>query len=203
MTGKFLRVGVTGGIGSGKSTVCAIFQSLGRTLLPADLIAREVIETNDVVRNKIRNLFGEGSFGPDGTLDRPRLANIVFADPRARGKLDAIVHPEVFRELERRIGDLPEEQKRPYVLIEAALIFETGMQKRLDRVIVVSASEEVRIARVVARDGSTRGEVVRRMHAQVSAARAAALADFVIVNEQNATGLETKVRFVDSLLSRI
>ena len=203
MKDDFLRVGVTGGIGSGKSTVCAIFQSLGRTLLPADLIAREVIETNDAVRRKIRNVFGDDSFGPDGTLDRPRLADIVFADPRARGKLDAIVHPEVFRELERRIGELPVEQRKPYVLIEAALIFETGMQKRLDRVIVVSASEEIRIARVVARDGCTPGDAVRRMRAQVSPARAVALADFVIINEQNATGLDIKVRFVDSLLSRI
>ena len=196
----FHRVGVTGGIGSGKSIVCSLFEELGRTVLSADRIARELTESDGVVRAAITKAFGNDVYGANGTLDRKRLAAIVFTDARLRRKLDGIVHPRVFVALDHALEELPPERRRPYVIIEAALIYESGLHKHLDAVVVVHAEEETRITRVMRRDHCTREEVLMRMQAQLPADTKVTRADFVIYNEHNSVDLAAKVSFIDSLL---
>jgi dephospho-CoA kinase len=199
----FLRVGVTGGIGSGKSEVCALFAGLGREVISADIIANEITETDDDVRRQLRTVFGEGVYAGDGRLNRAWLARVVFGDARRRKQLNGIVHPVVFRRLEARISSLSPQRAAPYIIIEAALIYESGLDRTLDCVIVVDADEQTRITRVMQRDGCTRDDVLRRIAAQMPAPRKVARADFVIRNERNATDLDCKVRFLDTVLRAI
>lgn len=199
----YLLVGVTGGIGSGKSIVCAGLEELGRTVLSADRLAREIMDRNETVKTRVRQLFGAAAYTSDGILDRKFVAARVFGDPSARKKLDAIVHPVVFKEIEKQISQLTPERLRPYVVVEAALIFESGLDRQLDYVIVVQASDEARIRRVMERDGCPREEVLRRIAAQLSQEEKVKRADFVIQNNSGAETLEPKIRFIDGLLSRM
>jgi len=196
-------VGVTGGIGSGKSMVCTSFEQLGRTVLSADLLAREVMDRDGAVKSRLLRLFGEKAYTPDGVLDRKFVAARAFSEPGVKKRLDAIVHPAVFREIDRRIVQLPAEKRLPYVLIEAALIYESGLDKELDYVIVVEAEEETRIRRVMERDGCSREDVLRRIAAQMPADTKVNRADFVIRNESDSRQIIPKVRFIDHLLRQI
>ncbi len=202
-TKNFLRVGITGGIGSGKSTVCAQFSSRGRTVLCADEIGRHLTDTDDQIKTAIRNRFGDGVFLQNGLVDRKALAAIVFNNKSLRQKLDAIIHPVVFKAVESSIANLSLAQKSPYLLVEAALIFESGMDKKLDYVIVVNADEERRIKRVVDRDHVSRDSVIARMRSQMDVDQKLKLADFVIDNDGSEQELQRRVEFLDTLLSRM
>ena len=193
-------VGVTGGIGSGKSAVCRSFAALGRSVISADRIARDLTERDPRVRDAIRKKFGDAVYAPDGPLRRQALAAIVFADAAKRRALNAIVHPPVFEAIGAAVEALPAPSRSPYVIVEAALIFESGMDKRLAATVVVRADEEVRIARVVARDGLSRADVLARMKAQMSADVKAQRADFVIDNNRGEEELAEKVAFIDRIL---
>ncbi len=196
-------VGVTGGIGSGKSTVCAAFARLGRMVISADQVARELTETDASVLEAIRREFGGQAFRPDGALDRAALAALAFADRRRVAALNAIVHPRVFQEIDTRLAAAPAAAARPYVIIEAALIYESGMDARLNRVIVVDAPLEVRIGRVMERDGCSRDDILRRIAAQLPEAEKLRRADFVIVNDRNTVSLDAKVAFIDGVLQAL
>lgn len=197
-----LLVGVTGGIGSGKSTVCGLFRLLGRTVIDADTVARELMEGSAALKRAVTALLGPEAYRPDGTLDARIVGGKIFGEATLRSSLNAAVFPAVIREIHRRIGVLPSAQRFPYVIIEAALIYESGMDADLDYVIVVHASEGTRIARVESRDGMTRADVVRRARAQMPGEELRKRADFVLVNESAAAQLETNVAFLDRLLSR-
>lgn len=196
-------VGVTGGIGSGKSSVCRQFEALGRTVIAADRIARDLTERDPRVRDAVRKKFGDAMYAPEGPLRRQALAAIVFADAAKRRALNAIVHPPVFDAIAAAVAALPASSRSPYVIVEAPLIFESGMDKRLAATVVVRADEEVRIARVMQRDGMTREDVLARMKAQLSAATTAQRADFVIENNRDEAGLGPKVAFIDRILSQM
>lgn len=198
----FLRVGVTGGIGSGKSTVCKIFAGLGRFVISADEVARKLADEDPDARQAIEAEFGQAAYLPDGSLDRKKIAAIVFSDQKKRAKLDAIIHPRVFKEIDRRLDSLPSNQTSPYVLIEAALIYETRMDESLDYVIVVTADEDACLNRVNMRDGVSREEVLRRIAAQMPADKKTRKADFVIHNTSTESELRTTVQFLDTLLSQ-
>ncbi len=197
----YLLVGVTGGIGSGKSMVCGEFRELGRSVLNADDIARKILDTDERVKRRVQETFGPGAYLVGGELDRKNMAAMVFANPRLRKKLNAIVHPEVFRAIEEMTRALPPGQRKPYLIVEAALIYESGYDRTLDCVVVVDAPEETRIARIMQRDSCSREDVLRRIRSQMSARVKAARADFLIVNDRNTTELAAKVRFVDGLLN--
>ena len=139
------RIGVTGGIGSGKTSVCAIFERLGVPTFSADLIAREISDTDPGVKRAIAKLIGPEAFRSDGTLDRPYVASVVFSNEPLQRMLNAIVHPEVEKEIDKRIRALAR-MKPAYVIVEAALLFEAGWDERLDAILVVDADEEVRAA---------------------------------------------------------
>lgn len=195
-------MGVTGGIGSGKSIVCDHFRRLGRRVIRADEVARELTERDSAVIEQIRSAFGN-VYNAAGTLDRRALAAVVFADRRKLERLNGIVHPAVFREIDRRLRMLPSEELRPYVLIEAALVFESGMDAVLDFVIVVDAPEELRIARVMARDGSTPEEVRSRMASQMKTDEKLKRADFTIENTAEKEKLGEIIAFLDNLFRQM
>ena len=192
------RVGVTGGIGSGKSTVCTYFERLGRPVLSADLIAREIVDHDPQVRAGIEKAFGKQIYSDEGTLRRKELAAIVFKDTIALKKLNALVHPSVFREIDRLVAAITPHP--PYVIIEAALIYEVGMDKRLDAVIVVRASAPTRLARIIARDALSMDEAVSRMRSQEGMEAKARNADFFIDNEGLEAQLAEKTAFLDRIL---
>lgn len=199
--GGYLRIGVTGGIGAGKSEVCAAFARKGRVVLAADAIARSVMENDATVRKRVAAICGTDAYRTDGTLNAPYVAQQIFGDDARRAKVNAAVHPAVIRSIGREIAALAADRRRPYVIIEAALLYESGMEKDLDAVLVVHASEEVRIDRVLARGGMTREEVVRRMAAQMPAEEKRVRADFVILNDGPRASIETRVAFFDVLFT--
>lgn len=199
----FLRVGITGGIGSGKSTVCRLFASLGRTVLSADEIGKELTENNKEIKSSIRKTFGGAVFLPGGLVDRKALASIVFKDPTSRRKLDAIIHPQVFTAIDDELDKLSPSERSPYVIIEAALIYESGMDERLDYILVVKADENTRIKRVMGRDNATRDAVLARIQSQMDVKTKLEHADFVIENVGSEEELLTRVKFIDRLVSML
>jgi len=174
-----LKIGVTGGIGSGKSTVCEIFKTLGIPVFNADEAGRALTDGNKEVKDKIRENFGSEIFD-GGTLNRRKLAEIVFEDADKLKQLNDIIHPTVGKAYADWVNDITD---KPYCLKEAAILFESGSDKGLDKVIVVSAPQELRIERVVKRDDVTREEVRGRMNRQRSEEERIARADFVINND--------------------
>lgn len=192
-------VGVTGGIGSGKSTVCRILEEQGFPVLKADDIAREIQESDARVRRNIRALIGPEAYR-DGRLDRAVVAERIFGNPSLRRKLERIVHPVVESEILKRAGKLGREGARA-VVIEAALIFEAGLDTVLDFIVVVDADEGVRLRRVQERDGTDPGSIRRRMASQLPPSRTAAAADFVVRNNEGPDELRQRVGLLITLLS--
>ncbi len=174
------RVGITGGIGSGKTTVCRLFADLGVPVYDSDRAAKRLMVEDRVLSAGIRGLLGPGAYHPDGTLDRRSIAERVFRDPLLLDRLNRLVHPAVFRDVERWERELP---VCAYTLRESALLFESGGFRQVDCVVVVVADLETRIARVMHRDKGSREEVLARMNRQWPQARKSLLADFILVNE--------------------
>lgn len=170
-------VGLTGGIGSGKSTVATMFSDFGVPVYDSDVEAKKLMGDSQGIKRKIVTLLGEDSYR-DGELDRAYISQRVFRDPRLLEGLNAIVHPAV-REHFRAWA---KEQRSEYVIQEAAIIFENGTQGSYDRVILVTAPVENRIQRVIERDSVDREKVMDRIQNQWDDAKKMALADFVIVN---------------------
>lgn len=179
---KCLRAGITGGIGSGKSTVCRIFELLGAPVYDADYWAKWLIGNDPSVKQGIIDLFGSEAYLPDGDYNRAYVAGIVFHDPQKLALLNAAVHPAV----ERHSRAWHEQQAlsgHAYTLKEAALLVESDSHRFLDVLIVVTAPEEMRIRRVMERDGITEEAVRARMKNQLPEEEKVRLADFVIVND--------------------
>ncbi len=173
-----LKVGLTGGLGSGKSIVARVFGLIGVPVFEADAAGRQLLAEDPAVRAAIQERFGEAVVH-HGTVDRKALAAVVFQDPQALADLNAIVHPAV----RQAFRHWAEQQKAPYVLMEAAILAETGGHKAFDRVVVVSAPEPVRLKRVMARDRVTEAEVKARIRNQASEEDRLAIADHVIHND--------------------
>ncbi len=177
-----LRVGITGGIGSGKSTVCQIFQTLDVPVYYADIRAKWLMQYNDDLKKGIIGIFGPSAYAQDGKYDRPWVAQIAFSHPEKLAALNALVHPAV--EWDSRAWH--EEQAMrgvAYTLKEAALMIESGSQRALDVLIVVTAPEELRMERVMERDSLSAEQVQARMANQLPEAEKVRLADHVIVND--------------------
>ncbi len=173
-----MKIGLTGGIGSGKSTVADIFRVLGIPVFNADQAAKGLMETDPVLREKLRQTFGEAVF-KEGKLDRKYLSSIVFADPYQLDLLNAMVHPVTIQAAE----DWVLQQNAPYVVKEAALFFEAGSAIGFDYMIGVSAPRALQIHRVMQRDHVSREEVLARMQRQISESIKMRLCDFVIMND--------------------
>lgn len=174
-----LRIGLTGGIGSGKSTVAALLVERGARLVDADRIAREVVAPGTPGLAAVVEAFGDGVLGPDGGLDRPALAAVVFADPEQRARLDAVVHPLVRARAAELVAAAPEDA---VVVQDVPLLVETGQAGSFDVVLVVQADLEVRLTRLVER-GMTREDAQARIRGQATDEQRAAVADVVLVND--------------------
>ena len=175
------KVGITGGIGSGKSVICNVFQNLGIPVFQADIEARKLMSKNENIRTGLLDYFGEQVF-KDEQLDRKYLGNRIFSDQDARTYVNSLVHPAVRVDFIRWVQ---KQGRTPYVIEEAALLFETGAWKELDYNILIDAAVETRIARVIHRDGINRAEVLARMSSQMDPLKAREFADFIIRNNVN------------------
>lgn len=175
-------IGLTGGIGAGKSEVARVFRRVGIPVVDADRIAREQMQRGRPVHDEVVAAFGPDVLGEDGEVDRRRLAQVVFADPERLRTLNRITHPRVVAEVERRLAVLAE-MGHPVAVVEAALLVETGLHASLDRIVVVTAPEDERVARVATRDGVPADEVRARVAAQVPDSERARAATWVVVND--------------------
>lgn len=176
-----IKVGVTGGIGSGKSTVCDIFKILGAKTYNADLRARILTDTNTHIRSEIQKHFGK-EMHVNGQLNRKLLASRVFNDHRALQQLNNIIHPVVFKDFEEWAET---HQNEKYIIKEAAIMFESGANKNLDAIITVTSPLEMRIERVIRRDGSDRETIIARINNQMSDEEKIKLSNFVIYNDDD------------------
>jgi dephospho-CoA kinase len=195
-------VGVTGGIGSGKSAVCEVFTRLGVPVLQADDIAKEISNSNPIIRQKLTKVLGIETYLPDGSLNRSFVASRIFSSAQFKKKVEAIIHPEVDKERSRRIEELSKQGHR-LVVVEAALIYEVGVEKKLDAVIVVDADESERMRRVRQRDNIPTEEIRKRMTAQMDIKKKVDKADYVIQNNGTLEQLESNVRFLYTILNTI
>lgn len=173
--------GLTGGLGSGKSTVAELFRSAGVPVLDADRIAREVVEPGTDGLAEVVRVFGEGVLRPDGSLDRGRLAALVFGDDAQRRQLNAILHPRIASRTLELAAALEEKGDR-FACYEAALLVENGLADAFRPLVVVAAPEEVQVARAVLRDSCTESEARARIRAQLPLQAKVAAADYVIDN---------------------
>lgn len=183
------RVGLTGGIASGKSTVANLFAALGATLVDTDLLAREVVAPGSALLADIAGHFGREVLQPDGSLDRARLRDQVFANPAERRWLEQLTHPAI-----RTLTDARSDSATgAYVIVAIPLLVETGGAERFDRVLVVDCDPQLQIARLQARDGSTREQAARMLAAQATREQRLALADDVILNDGDIARLRDQV----------
>nr|WP_199159159.1 dephospho-CoA kinase [Pedobacter sp. ASV2] len=178
------KVGITGGIGSGKTTVCKVFEVLGIPVFYADTVAKEIMVKDSILVEGIKNTFGQESYFEDGTLNNKHIAAIVFNNETELTKLNALVHPAVFRAFDEWENQI--DQTVPYTLKEAALLFESGSYKMCDTSILVTAPINVKVSRVMQRDNVSAEQVKARMDKQFSDEQKRKMANhFIINNEEN------------------
>lgn len=175
-----LKIGITGGIGSGKSTVAEMFAVLGIPIYQADTAARRLMNTDPELKADIRKHFGDAAYTAEGQLNRKYLGNIVFNNPDKLALLNELTHPATIRDSEEWAAS----QTAPYIIKEAAILFESGSNHYLDAVIGVSAPKALRIQRVMERDHITQNEVLARMRRQIDEDIKMRLSDHVIFNDE-------------------
>jgi dephospho-CoA kinase len=182
MPGTIL-VGLTGGVGSGKSTVSAMLEAMGAVIIDADAISRRLTAVGGDAIEMIRSVFGQAFITPEGALDRSRMRDLAFKDQGAKQQLEAILHPLVGQTTQEQASQAMD-QGRPCVVLDIPLLVESGhWRSKLHRVLVVDCAEEVQIERVVARNGLARNEVERIIGSQASRRQRLAAADIVIYNQ--------------------
>lgn len=180
-----LKIGITGGIGSGKTTVCKVFETLGIPIFYADTIAKQLMVTDLILIDGVKTAFGKESYFDTGVLNNKHIASIVFNNQLQLDKLNALVHPAVFRAFDKWVAEIP--ASVPYTLKEAALLFESGSYKMCDKSILVTAPLELKIARVMQRDAVTATQVKARMDKQFTDEQKAKMANYFIDNTENAS----------------
>ncbi len=176
-----LRVGITGGIGSGKTTVCRIFQALSISVFDADNSAKRLMAEDVALKNQLINHFGAATFGADGSLDRKYLAQKVFNNEEELTQLNQLVHPFVLKDYEGWLMKIP---TSPYSIREAAILLESGTYKDLDVIILVDAPDELRIKRVIQRDKRSEAEVQSIISKQWPMEKKRKFASFIIQNNE-------------------
>jgi dephospho-CoA kinase len=192
-----LRIGLTGGIGSGKSTVAKVFEVLGIPVYYADEAAKRIMNEDAVLKQQIIEQFGATSY-KNNKLDRSYIASMVFNNKEKLELLNSLVHPATIRDAEQWM----QQQTAPYALKEAALIFESGSQDQLDYVIGVSTPAPLRILRAMKRDGSTREQVLARMGKQIQEEIKMRLCDFIIYNDEQQAVIPQVLALHETLISK-
>jgi dephospho-CoA kinase len=196
---RFLLVGLTGGLATGKSTVSSILRSLGCVVLDADVLAREVVEPGQPALAAIEREFGAEVLQPDGSLDRKRLGALVFTNPERRRRLEAITHPAIRDRFTARLAELEAEGFDGLVIWDAPVMIESGGHKLMDRLVVVVTDAATQRARALGRDGDPT-DAERKIASQMPLAEKAALADHVIDNSGDRAATEARTRAVHAAL---
>ena len=194
---KKYKIAITGGIGSGKSTVCDLFAEKGYKVISADLLAKQLLHDVEV-RKEIISLLGEKSYFGE-TPNKKNIAEIVFSDKEKLDKLNSIIHPRTLNQIEEKMDEVLKSDNM--VFVESALVYEINREEYFDLIILVTASEEVRINRIVEREGSTREEVQNRISNQLDDEEKIKKADFVIKNDSSLEELNDKVEFIHMLIT--
>ncbi len=192
-----LVVGLTGGIGSGKTTVASMFKQQGVPVYIADIEAKKLTNKSKIIHRKLTALLGDKTY-KNGTLNKKYVAKKIFSNPELLAQVNAIIHPKVAQHFKRWL----KKQKGAYVIKEAAILFESGSYKNCDKIILVTAPKEERIKRVMQRDNSSRDEVLERMKNQWNDEKKQKLADFIIENV-NLKSTQEKVLEIHTILSKI
>jgi dephospho-CoA kinase len=186
------RIGITGGIGAGKSTVSKILEAMGFPVFNSDLQAKNTADFNPEVKVEIISLFGDSIYS-NNELNRPKMADLIFNDPLLREKLNHIIHPRV----RAAFDEFALVSSSELVFNEAAILFETGAYKQLDATILVTSPKELRIQRLLSRDKSSREAIEARMNTQWSDEEKRELADYIIENDEN----QSLIKQVEQLIS--
>jgi dephospho-CoA kinase len=193
-----MRLGITGGIGSGKTSVCRVFNILGIPVFSADPEAQQIMNSDESVIRGINDIAGRNLY-PAGRLDRMKLAELIFNDPGVLHKVNSLVHPVVFNNFSR----WSEVQDAPYVIMEAAILFESGASSLVDRVATVFAPMEERIARVTRRNRLTRIQVMDRIRNQMDDETRIRMSDYVINNSENEMIIPVILKIHEDLLNHL
>ena len=188
-----LRVALTGGIGTGKSTASKILNELGAFIFDADKEAKNILKNNGTVQSELIAEFGTDIMSGDEKIDNNKLARIAFQDQDHQLRLNSIIHPYVFQEIDKNFDDVLEKSAYDFFVVDAALIYESGADTHMDYVIVITALLKVRMERALQRETLTRDEILKRMDLQWPEEEKIALADFVIHNDS------TEEEFRDSI----
>lgn len=183
-------VGLTGGIGSGKSAVSALFESHGVAVVDADIASRAVVEKGQPALAKIAERFGDAILQEDGSLNRAALRKEIFSDPGERGWLEKLLHPLIYREIQRQLRAATS----PYAVLVSPLLVETGQNRLTQRILVVDVPEEVQVERSMARDANSEEQIRAIMAAQASREKRLSYADDVIVNDKSLEDLAEQVK---------
>lgn len=191
-----LLIGLTGGIGSGKTTVAELFRAQGGYVIDADVLCRELVEPDRPAWEEIVRHFGDRVLNSDRTLNRSRLGEIVFHDPAEKRVLESILHPRVFEEEERRFARIVREDPTALVFIDAALLIESGNYRKVDKVVVVACDRRTQLERSLKKGFLSREEIERRIDNQMPLEDKLTYADFVIRNDTDLAGLEQRVQNV-------
>jgi dephospho-CoA kinase len=197
---KFLLVGLTGGIATGKSTVSTMLRGLGAEIIDADLLARQVVEPGQPAWREIVEEFGRDVLSPDRTLDRKKLGAIVFADPARRRRLEAITHPAIRARVKARVDELAARDFTGLAFYDAAILIEALGHEDMDRIVVVMTDEATQVARLRGRDGTDDAQGRRKIASQMPLAEKAKLADYVIDNSGDREATAEQVRRVFAAL---
>lgn len=197
---RFLLVGLTGGIATGKSTVSEILRQLGCEIIDADRLARDVVEPEQPAWKQIVAEFGGGVVTAEGALDRKKLGAIVFADPERRKRLEAITHPAIRARFQARLDELAAQGFAGIVVFDAPVMIESGTYKNMDRLVVVVTDDATQAARLQERDGTDEAEGRRKIASQMPLAEKAKLADYVIDNSGDREATAAEVRRVFAAL---
>lgn len=192
------KVGITGGIGSGKTTACKVFEVLGIPVFYADTVAKEIMTQDALLIESVKAAFGNESYFEDGKLNNKHIAGIVFNNEQALAQLNALVHPAVFRAFDAWEATIPSTVS--YTLKEAAILFESGSYKLCDTTILVTAPYEIKLKRLMQRDGITEEQVKARMDKQLSDEEKAKMADHFIVNDEQQPIIEQVLALHQQLL---
>lgn len=189
-----LLVGLTGGVATGKSTVARMFKRFGAVVIDADQLARDMVQPDRPAWRAIVRSFGKGVLNPDRTMDRHALGVIVFHDKSKLRRLEQIIHPRVAREQARLARQAARKDPRAVVVYDVPLLFEAGITRRVDKIIVVTADQETQIARLKKRNGLSRSQALRRIRSQMPLARKIGRADVVLDGTRSRSFLRAQVR---------
>ena len=194
-----LRIGLTGGIGSGKSTVCNLFSAYNVPVIDADKIAHDLLRRDRPGYSAVIKLFGDRIVMESGELNRPLIRNLVFSDDSLKKALEDLLHPMIFDEIRKQVLQL----EKDYCIISIPLLVESDCRQLVDRVLVVDAPEELRLKRAVDRDNVTPGQIRKIMQSQATQARRKAIADDIITNDGDMESLEQQVTRLHNLYKKI